>query len=375
MRRYDIDSLRVIAFGLLIFYHVGMFFVPWWFHIKNPITYEGLTYPMLFLNQWRLPLLFVISGMGTYYALTRRSGFQFTKERIKRLFVPLIVGMIFIIPPQVYFERLDKGQFAGSYFFDYWPQVALSGAYPEGNISWHHLWFILYLFIFSIVLVPVFLYLKKHPEAWIIRKVKSISLKYAGLYIFIVPLFLWQILLAPYYPQTNGLINDWYNLINYGTLFLFGYLLIALKDAFWTSVTQNRKKYLVSGIMSFPLLMCLWYVIGDFAGKEYITALVRVFNSWSWILTLFAYSAIYLNKPSKILSYANEAVYPFFILHQTVMMGLCYYLKDIDLDFFPKFSILSIGTFGISWIIYEFGIRRYPLIRPLFGMKPKAKNP
>lgn len=375
MRRYDIDSLRVIAFGLLIFYHVGMFFVPWWFHIKNPITYEGLTYPMLFLNQWRLPLLFVISGMGTYYALTRRSGFQFTKERIKRLFVPLIVGMIFIVPPQVYFERLDKGQFSGSYFFDYWPQVALNGVYPEGNISWHHLWFILYLFIFSIVLVPLFLYLQKHPDAWIIRKIKSISLKYAGLYIFIVPLFSWQILLAPYYPQTNGLINDWYNLINYGTLFLFGYLLIALKDAFWTSVTQNRQKYLVSGIMSFPLLMCLWYVIGDFAGKEYITALVRVFNSWSWILTLFAYSAIYLNKPSKILSYANEAVYPFFILHQTVMMALCYYLKDIDMGFFPKFSILSIGTFGISWIIYEFGIRRYPLIRPLFGMKPKAKNP
>lgn len=375
MRRYDIDSLRVIAFGLLIFYHVGMFFVPWWFHIKNPITYEGLTYPMLFLNQWRLPLLFVISGMGTYYALTRRSGFQFTKERIKRLFVPLIVGMVFIIPPQVYFERLDKGQFTGNYFFDYWPRVALSGVYPEGNISWHHLWFILYLFIFSIVLVPVFLYLQKHPETWIIRKIKSISLKYTGLYIFTVPLFLWQILLAPYYPQTNGLINDWYNLINYGTLFFFGYLLISLKDAFWTSFTQNRQKYLVSGIMSFPLLMCLWYITGDFAGKEYITALVRVFNSWSWILTLFAYSAIYFNKPSKILSYANEAVYPFFILHQTVMMGLCYYLKDIDMGFFAKFSILSIGTFGISWIIYEFGIRRYPLIRPLFGMKPKAKNP
>lgn len=375
MRRYDIDSLRVIAFGLLIFYHVGMFFVPWWFHIKNPVTYEGLTYPMLFLNQWRLPLLFVISGMGTYYALTRRSGFQFTKERIKRLFVPLIVGMVFIIPPQVYFERLDKGQFAGSYFFDYWPRVALSGVYPEGNISWHHLWFILYLFIFSIVLVPVFLYLQKHPETWIIRKIKSISLKYTGLYIFTVPLFLWQILLAPYYPQTNGLINDWYNLINYGTLFFFGYLLISLKDAFWTSVTQNRQKYLVSGIMSFPLLMCLWYITGNFAGKEYITALVRVFNSWSWILTLFAYSAIYFNKPSKILSYANEAVYPFFILHQTVMMGLCYYLKDIEMGFFAKFSILSIGTFGISWIIYEFGIRRYPLIRPLFGMKPKAKNP
>lgn len=373
MRRYDIDSLRVIAFVLLIFYHVGMFFVPWWFHIKNFVTYEGLTFPMLFLNQWRLPLLFVISGMGTYYALSERSGFQFTKERIKRLFVPLIVGMIFIIPPQIYFERLDKGQFSGSYFFDYWPKVALSGTYPEGNISWHHLWFILYLLIFSLILIPVFLHLKKNPEVWIIKKLQSLIIKSFGLYIFIIPLFLWQVFLAPYYPQTNGLINDWYNLINYCTLFFFGYLLISLKDTFWVSVTKNRQKYLINGLLGFTLLMCLWNIIGDFPGKEYISALTKVLNAWSWILTLIGYSAVYLNKPSKALSYANEAVYPFFILHQTIMMGLCFYMINIDLGFFPKFFILSIGTFGISWIIYEYGIRRYSWIRPLFGLKNKGK--
>jgi hypothetical protein len=373
MRRYDIDSLRVIAFGLLIFYHTGMFFVPWEFHLKNPVTYEWLIYPMRFLNQWRLPLLFVISGMGTYFALTRRSGFQYAGERMKRLLIPLIAGMIFLIPPQVYFERLDKRQFSGSYFFDYWPGVAFNGVYPEGNISWHHLWFILYLFIFSTVMIPVFLYLRKCPEAWIIRKIKSASRKYAGLYIFIIPLFLWQIFLAPRYPQTYGLINDWYNLINYCTFFLFGYLLVSLKDTFWTSVTQNRRKYLAGGIVAFPLLM-LWYAAGDFPGKEHVSALGKVFNIWSWILALIGYSAAYLNKPGRTLSYANEAVYPFFILHQTVLMGLCYYLKNADLGFFTKFSVLSIGTFGISWIVYEFGIRRYPLTRLLFGMKSKVNG-
>lgn len=95
MRRYDIDSLRVIAFALLIFYHVGMFFVPWSFHIKNSVIYEGTVFPMLFLNQWRLALLFVISGMGTYYALTKRSAIQFAIERHKRLLIPLIVGITY----------------------------------------------------------------------------------------------------------------------------------------------------------------------------------------------------------------------------------------------------------------------------------------
>lgn len=374
MRRYDIDSVRVIAFALLIFYHVGMFFVPWSFHLKNSVTYEGMEIPMLFLNQWRLSLLFIISGMGTFYALTKRSGIQFAKERIKRLFIPLIFGMIFIVPPQIYFERLDQGQSFSNYF-DFWPLPALTSPYPlGGGISWHHLWFILYLLIFSLILIPIFLYLRKHPDIWMIKKLKTICSKSFGLYIFIIPLFIWQVFLAPYYPQTNGLINDWYNLVNYCTLFFFGFLLISLKDTFWESMTRNRHIFLIGGIIGFPLLMWLWYGIGAFPVKDEIQALVKVFNMWSWILAIIGYAAAYLNKPSKKLAYANEAVYPFYILHQTIIIFLGYYLKDIDMGFFPKFSLMVIGTFGITWIIYEFGIRRYSLIRPLFGMKPKVKD-
>ncbi|MDR2948474.1 MAG: acyltransferase family protein [Prevotella sp.] len=373
MRRYDIDNLRVIAFALLIFYHVGMFFVPWDFHIKNSIIYEGITFPMLFLNQWRLSLLFIISGMGTYYALMKRNSTQFAIERLKRLFIPFILGMIFIVPPQVYFERLDKGQFSGSYF-DYWPKEAFAGIYPEGNISWHHLWFILYLLIFSLILIPAFIYIKKNPDMWMLRKLKMIISKAFGLYIFIIPLFLWGMLLAPHFPQTNGLINDWYNLVNYCTLFFFGYLLISLKDVFWDAVTKNRHIFLICGIIGFPLLMSLWYLIESFPLKDEIQTFVKMFNSWSWILTLIGYAAVYLNKPSKTLTYANEAVYPFYILHQTIIIALGYYLKDADMGFCPKFSIMVTGTFGISWFIYEFGIRRYSIIRPLFGMKPKANN-
>ncbi len=373
MRRYDIDSLRVIAFGLLIFYHVGMFFVPWWFHIKNLVVYEGLVYPMLFLNQWRLSLLFVISGIGTYYALSKRSGVQFAKERLKRLFIPFLFGMIFIVPPQVYIERLDQERFSGSYL-DYWPTEALSGVYPEGNISWHHLWFILYLLIFSLILIPAFIYLRKHTEAWIIRKLKSLISKPFGLYVLIIPLYAWQLFLSPYFPQTNGLINDWYNLVNYCTLFFFGFLLMTLKEDFWKAVTNYRRIYLSCGIVAFLSLLLLWFIIPGFAGKDEFSALVKVINMWSWILTLIGYSAVYLNKPRKILASANEAVYPFYILHQTVILVLGYYLMNADLGFFAKFSIMSFGTFGICWIIYEFGIRRYSWVRPLFGMKPKAKK-
>ena len=134
MRRHDLDWLRVLVFGLLIFYHVGMFFVPWGFHIKNNVIYEEIKWPMLFLNQWRLPILFVISGMGTYYALSKRTGGRFAGERITRLLIPLVAGMLLVVPPQVYIERLAHGQFSGSYF-DFWPSRAFAGIYPEGNLS------------------------------------------------------------------------------------------------------------------------------------------------------------------------------------------------------------------------------------------------
>ncbi len=370
MRRHDIDALRVLVFGLLIFYHVGMFFVPWEFHIKNSVTYEWLKYPMIFLNRWRLPLLFVISGMGTYFNISKRSNWKFTKERFVRLYIPLTVGMLLIVPPQVYFERLTTGEFTGNYF-DFWPSKAFIGIYPEGNFSWHHLWFLPYLFLFSLILIPIFRYLQNHPQAWVIRKVKSLCSYKFGLFVLAIPLFFWEFFLRFRFASTHALIGDWYNIINYGTLFFYGFLLMALKDVLWENLTKNRRLYLITAIIAYSLMTLLEFGTEYFPNKEIIFGFVLAINEWAWILALIAYSATYFNKPSKTLSYANEAVYPFYILHQTVMIALAYYLKNVEMCFAAKFSIMAIGTFGISWLIYEFGIRRYTWIRPLFGMKRK----
>ena len=373
-RRYDLDALRVIVFGLLILYHVGMFFVPWDFHLKNSVTCEWLKYPMFFLNQWRLPLLFVISGMGTFYNISKRSGGGFANERLLRLFIPFVFGMLFIVPPQVYVERLDKGQFAGGYF-EYFPSMAFAnGPYPEGNISYHHLWFVFYLLIFSLALIPIFRYLLKHPQTWIIRRTKSLTAGKFGLFALSLPLIFWYIFLKPRFPSTHALIGDWFNLVSFCTLFFYGFLLMTLKDALWENIAQNRRIYLIAGSITFALLMLLGFGVGGFHYKGELSNAVLAINAWAWILAIIGYAAAYLNKPSRALSYANEAVYPFYILHQTIILILCYYLKNVDMSFLAKFSVIAIGTFGISWLIYEFGIRRYSWIRPLFGLKRKGNK-
>ena len=372
IRRYDLDWLRVIVFALLIFYHVGMFFVPWGWHLKNNVIYDWLRWPMSFLNQWRLPILFVISGMGTYYALGKRSMGKFVWERFLRLGIPLVVGMFLIVPPQVYLERLVDGTFTGSYW-KYFTTVAFDGIYPEGNYSWHHLWFLPYLLVFSWILAPLFVYLRKHQTrfiAWIKRLIQ----KTWGIYAFVIPLYFVESLVEPFFPVTHALVNDWFNFTFNIILFFYGFVLIATGDVFWQTIAKVKSKALILGVIGFSGQVIIWLYFEDGYVIHFTEALLKVVNLWSWILVLFGYAAQYLNKPSKGLAYANRAVYPFYILHQTITVGIAYYLMDLSWGFLPKAIILVIGTFGISWLIYDLIILRIPILHPLFGLKPKKKS-
>ena len=375
IRRYDLDWLRVIVFGLLIFYHVGMFFVPWGWHLKNNVIYDWLRWPMIFLNQWRLPILFVISGMGTYYALGKRGMGKFILERYLRLAIPLFVGMLLIVPLQIYLERIVNGEFSGSYLEFYQQKLFRGGSYPKGNLSWHHLWFLPYLFLFSLILAPIFVYLRKRSTHFI-EWVKRLIQKPWGIYLFIVPLFFAEAFIEPFFPITHALVGDWFAITFFITLFFYGFVLIACGEVFWKVLASIKQKALVIGIVAFTLLICRWLFIEKDGWPEHLTeAFLKITNLWSWILVLFGYAAQYLNKPSKGLAYANRSVYPFYILHQTVTVAIAYYIMNLDWGFIPKASILVIGTFGISWLIYDLIILRIPFLHPLFGLKKKRSVP
>ncbi|WP_114748453.1 acyltransferase family protein [Pleomorphovibrio marinus] len=375
MRRHDLDWLRVIVFGLLIFYHVGMFFVPWGWHIKNNILYEWLKIPMAFLHQWRLPILFVISGMGTAFALSFRSGGKFIKERWLRLGIPLIFGMLVIIPPQVYIERLYKGNVNASYAGFYFNDAFTQGVYPAGNISWHHLWFLPYLLVFSMMLTPVFLALRKHPNGKFLTWIRS-GLQKSPYFLFwgIIPLYLYEAFLEPFFEVTHNLTSDWFNFISSLTFFFYGYLLIHVKKEFWSALDKIKSRTLLIGTVTFSLQLVIWYFIQDSLWVHLVEAAIKVTNIWAWIITIFGFAAKYLNRPSPRLTYLNQAVYPFYILHQTVTVIIGYFIYDSHWSFTPKFIIMVSGTFGVSWLIYEFLIRRIPVVWPLFGLKKIART-
>ena len=154
-RRHYIDWVRVLAFSVLIFFHCAMPFVIFGWEVKNPETSLGLSRFVWWLHQWRLPLLFFISGVGIHFSLRKRSVISFAAERFVRLFIPLSFAMLFTIPFQVYFEYLQTGRIKSSYA-EFYPSVWKFIPYPEGSLTWSHMWFVVYLFVFCMILLPVF---------------------------------------------------------------------------------------------------------------------------------------------------------------------------------------------------------------------------
>ena len=371
MRRYDIDWLRVIVFLLLIFYHVVMFFVPWEWHT----LYDNLKFPMIFVSQWRLSILFIISGIGTAYAMSKRSTVQFAGERLKKLLIPLIFGILFIVPPQVYLERVACGDFTGSYI-DFWSNIAFKGIYPTGNLSWHHLWFLPYLLFYSLVLIPIFILIKKNLQSKTFRTFNEIISSTYGVYWLIIPFIIYETFLKPYFPSTHDFIDDWYNMAKYSTLFIYGFLFIMADNTLWLSLLKNRLKHLLVGVVTFGALILITShntQIKEYEAIKYVISMLRVISMWSWIMFIFGFATKYLNRPGKTLKYATEAVYPFYILHQTVTVFLGFLIMNKQWSFLNKFFLMVVGTFGITWLLYEYILRRINFLRPLFGLKQISK--
>ena len=218
--RYDfLDWLRVIAIFVLIFFHTGMLFVGWGWHITNDEVIEGLQWPMDLSHRLRMPLLFVIAGAGMWFALQRRSGKTFAGERTLRLLVPAIIGMFLIVPPQVFIERIAHGEWHGGYLDFYLHRVLQFQPYPAGNFSWHHLWFIIYLYAYVLLLLPLMLWWRKarpalKPGAWIV--------------LLALPLGLNEAVLKPLFPETHNLVHDWYIFIHYLLLTVYGFALASV---------------------------------------------------------------------------------------------------------------------------------------------------
>jgi len=385
LRRYDLDWLRVIAFGVLVFFHAGVLFLPSGFpQIMNPEPSPALGVFVAFSHQFRLSLLFLVSGMGVRFALRNRTGSEYLKERSERLLIPLVFGILVLVPPMVYLEKVYNGDFAGS-FLDFYPTLFSGGVYPEGSLSWHHFWFIAYLFLFCLITWPIF-------QRWLGENSKSFSRRTTWLaskwriYAVIPALLLIEIPLRPIFPGFHNLITDWANFAHWLIIFVAGFAMahnVRLLDR----CHDLRYISLTIGAVGSGVLFAQFYSVETYGFdlKTDITlinaisfvwySVVRITAEWAWILTCVGFAARYLNRPSRALTYLNGAVYPLFCLHLTTTVAIAFIILPTGLPILAKFLMLSFGTYAICFAIYEGIVQRIGPLGRLVGAKPRRVKP
>jgi peptidoglycan/LPS O-acetylase OafA/YrhL len=247
--------------------------------------------------------------------------------------------------------------------------------YPKGSFSWHHLWFIIYLLVYSIGALPILLWLRKTQAQKFLRKLVILSSKKGGILLWVIPIVISQSILRPIFvEETHALINDWAYFTFYFLFFLFGYIAFSC-NTLWLQLKEQRRFNLVAS----SVMLAVFYLIYFIPYKlpvhfDFPWMIAKVLVAWFWVVTFIGYGQQYLKFNNELLKYANEAIYPFYILHQTVIIAIGYYVIKWNTGILVKYSVVVTLTFLVCLISYEFFIKRFAISRLLFGMKPLTKE-
>ena len=342
-RRYDIDWLRVITIGLLLIYHIAIVFQPWGVFIgfiQSENSLESIWIPMSMINVWRIPLLFFVSGMGVCFAIRKRNWKQLILERTQRILVPFLFGMLFIVPIHVMI------------WLKYYNQDIVF--VPQQG----HLWFLKNIFIYVILLSPVFFYLRNHKNGIVNRWLKTLFSNPLGILLIVLAFMLEAVLVNPEAYEMYAL--TWHGFFLGMLAFLFGFSFVLSGTTFWPTILKWRWLFIILAL----ILFIIRYTQFELKAPNYQMAI----ESCMWIFAVFGFAYKYLNHPSKTLSYLSQGAYPIYIIHMIFLYLGSVLILPLEIPTILKFILVIAFTFIGCFALYEF-IRRVPFLRPLFGLK------
>ena len=392
-RRHDIDALRVIAFALLILYHVGMVYVhDWGFHIKSPHQWEWLQWPMVAANRWRMELIFLLSGIALGLSRSATRPVRMAGRRSRMLLVPLLFGMFAIVPVQAWVEARSAGAFDGGFLtflvrywqLRPWPDGNFAGA--EFGVTWNHLWYLAYLWAYTVLLAALLPAIRaiasRLPGPSVPRLpggARAIGAIGAIGLLLIPAAWFWAVLywLEPLFGDTKELVGDWAQHAQYLPVFLFGFV-AARRQAVWRALVAMRNAALVLAMIGLSGYLFL-RVLGRVLSPADIDALpdwnwraisdaTHAMYAWNALIAILGHAAVRLDRPFRWLPYANRAVYPWYILHQSLIIPIAFVLIPLGLPGAVEASLVLVGTIAGCALIHHFMVLPIPVVRPLFGV-------
>lgn len=391
-RRYDLDWIRVGAFLLLILYHVGMFYVPWEWHVKSTYQLPVLEPVMLFTNPWRLTLLFLVSGAATRFladGFTRdgqTGAGRLAGSRVLRLLPPLLFAMFVIVPPQSYYEIVEAvarigpqpDPYHNAFTTEFWLRYATaSGGWCDGDNclvtpTWNHMWFVAYLLVYSLILALLLALTFGRLRGfggWLERGLNGWGLLVWP--IIFLGLIRWG--LASRFEITHDLVNDWYNHALSFSAFLFGFL-TARSETLRQGFIRLRWPALVLALIAWAAFAGYAW---DYRAEDAIPpdALRRVMrgvyaaDQWGFVVAILGFGAKHLNHGGPVLRYLTIGVFPFYIIHQTIIVVLGHHLARLGMPLAAEAGLLIAATLAGCFLTYEVA-RQLGWCGLLLGFKP-----
>jgi hypothetical protein len=374
-------------FAVFIFHCTRFFDTEGW-HLKNSEqSYTLFVLVRGFIWPWVMELFFLLSGAGSWYALKSRTTTEYLFERVKRLLIPLYtVGLFILLPPQFYFELVTNADYRGTfrqiiprYFASFhlphitsWPDTLLPIPFSG------HLWFLQYLFLISLMTLPLLLCLKSEWGQRCIEKSAGWCDHRGGIFLFVIPLAITLISLRGLFRTQRG----WADFLWYAIYFTIGYVVVADKR-FTKAFKRHQWICLALWLIGFfggigLLVLVLGY--DPMPGNEHFSFLYVIYQivssivSFSAVVFMLSLGARYLNFNHKMLAYGNEAVLPFYLFHQTIILIVGFFVIRWNIGILPKLLIVTVISFSLILILYELLVKPFNVVRFFFGMRPRKRS-
>jgi len=401
-RRRYLDLLRVLLVFGLVFFHTARIFdtlsLPE--GVKNEPNSVAATIFVAFFSLWGMPLMMAISGFAIWHSLRRRTGMIFLRERVQRLLVPFVFGVLAIVPLQVYFHLKQVDPAGSLTYWQFLPQFFSVRLCPDlvnaficpdpatGLFTTAHLWFLKDLFIFSVLLLPLFLYLQGQRGGHVVGSLAGFLARPGAILLLGLPV---AVVEAAFVTSTMG--GGW-NEYTYVVLLVYGFLIAAdsrfeqaMGRSWWIALVVGLAVEVVY-VVGLYVLMEVYQVdpLHDYDGGSILWRVVKGLGAWAWVVAILGFGSrprpdrdpkgfrTPLGSASlgaRAIAYAGEAFLAVYILHQTVVFVIGYYVVQWQTTALLKYAVISLAALAVTLLLYEFAVRRTRVTRWLLGMRPK----
>ncbi len=372
-RRADVDWLRVVGMLLVFAVHAAEPFNPWdaW-HISNPERSKWLGELVLFIAPWIMPLFMVLAGEGAWHALEKRSSRAYVRERLLRIGLPLAAGILLLVPPQVWLERRLQGRSQGS-LVEFYAHL-FDGIYPTGNLSWHHLWFLVFLLAFALVTLPLFQWLRGARGRGLMARLGAPCERAGGLAWLVLPAVAIRVGAERAFPGFPPVAYDWSSRTLLLPAFVFGFM-VEGEPRLRRAVDRHWRPALGAALVTSTATLA-WAWPGDvlarlpdprsWAGDAFWAGYAC--SCWCWIVALRGAARRHLARDGILLRRASEMAYPFYVLHHGIIVAVAYFVVQANARALVAFPLLAGVSLAVT-VALCVAVASSGALRMIFGLR------